>query len=115
MTCLETSAKDIADYLARFCINSSAHVNQFGFKRSDLAAKLFQLFGMGSFINGTSPNNYGTSVSSTAFNQKYQVNLTVNLFPLVILPVFISILGKVVSLTITFLPKSITGRFLSAT
>jgi hypothetical protein len=68
-------------YLDRFCNVSSGYSNQFGFKRSDLAAKLFQIFGIGSFINSTSPNNYGTSVSSTAFNQKYQANLTVNLFP----------------------------------
>jgi hypothetical protein len=68
-------------YLDRFCNVSSVHVNQFGFKRSDLASKLFQLFGIGSFINSTNSNNYGTSVSSTAFNQQYQVNLTVNLFP----------------------------------
>lgn len=68
-------------YLARFCINSSSHVNQFGFKRSDLASKLFQLFGTGSFINGTNTDNYGTSVSSTSFDQKYQVNLTISIFP----------------------------------
>jgi hypothetical protein len=68
-------------YLDRFCNVSSAHVNQFGFKRSDLASKLFQLFGIGSFINSTNSNNYGTSVSSTAFNQQYQVNLTINVFP----------------------------------
>ena len=47
--------------LGRFCNVSSAFSNQFGFKRSDLAAKLFQLFGTGSFIESSGSVNYGNS------------------------------------------------------
>jgi hypothetical protein len=68
-------------FLDRFCNVSSSYNNQFGFKRSDLASKLFQLLGIGSYISENGSTNFGTSVPSEVFNQKRQINLNMNLFP----------------------------------
>ena len=57
--------------------------NQFGFNRYDLASKLFQLLGIGSYVNvddKTAPN-YGTSVSKEVWSPYRQVNLNVSAFP----------------------------------
>lgn len=65
-------------------LESRYAVNQFGFKRSDLAYKLLQYLRYGNFLGSDLKRNFGTSypVDSVSYSQSRRWDLTLSIFPL---------------------------------
>lgn len=65
-------------------LDSRYAVNQFGFKRSDLAYKLLQYLRYGNFLGSGLKRNFGTSypVDSVSYSQSRRWDLTLSIFPL---------------------------------
>lgn len=65
-------------------LESRFAVNQFGFKRSDLAYKLLQYLRYGNFLGSGLEHNFGTRfpVDSLSYSQSRRWDLTLSIFPL---------------------------------